>query len=277
MSLFRWTYTRRRRLALALLAAAAVAAPAGGSSTTKPRLKPIHIAITLLSPVTAAVVPRYGPSPVFDWLIKSTSAAPLHGSGRLEVSTTSDFAQSAIWRFECGYSAGDCIQHHQWLATSPYWYDEANSCDDVPAVGKCGALSKTLFWRVRYQPVGGKSWSSPTGRLQRSVTSDSTRPKVQAENGSAAYGVAARVLFWVSDDSGTTRDIVQIYDGGQVVFGMRTQWDSVNHTSLSYRYLDLPLPASIEPGTYRWCLTAQDQSDNRGTDCATYTITGSGA
>ena len=71
---------------------------------------------------------------------------------------------------------------------------------------------------------------------------------MKADPGSAQYGAPARVLFWVDDDSGVTRDIVQIYDGGKVVFGMRTEWNDVNTDDLSYRYLDLPLPTTIEPG-----------------------------
>jgi hypothetical protein len=250
-----------------LAAAAAISASGASGSTPAPR-----IAITLLGPTAGTVTPRYGPSPAFSWLINASGKAPLHGSGRLEVSTTASFAQMATWRFDCGYSPGDCVMHHQWPAVAPYWYDQANSCDDVPPVGSCNTLSKLLYWRVRYQPVGGKSWSSRTGIVRRSISSDTTAPKVQADPGSAQYGAPARVLFWVDDDSGVTRDIVQIYDGGKVIFGMRTEWNDVNTDDLSYRYLDLPLPTTIEPGTYRWCLTAQDRADNRATDCALYTI-----
>jgi len=230
-----------------------------------------NVAIQLVSPRSDSVVARYGPSPMFTWRISARGLPPPRGSGRLEVSTTRSFAQEAVYRFDCGYSPGDCVSHFRWPSGSPHWYDLANSCSDVPPEGSCGRLSTTLYWRVRFQPVGGRSYTSPIGILERSSPTDRTRPTVRAEAGSSDYGGPARMLFWAGDRSNVVRYVVQLYDSaGKMVFGARTDWRRI--TGNYYTYVDLPLPASVGPGSYKFCVTVIDQSDNDKTDCAPYAI-----
>ncbi len=227
----------------------------------------------LVSPANGSVVPRYGPSPLFRWRITEAGAAPASGSGRLEVSTAPSFAQSVIYSFDCGAAAGACPEKHRWPASQPYWYDLANSCSDVPPVGSCGGLSRTLYWRVRYEPAGAASSTSPVGVLERAVSADRTRPLVTTVPGSSRFGGTAAVTFFVSDGSGSVRDIVELEAGARVVFGVRTAWTAVARVRRSFRSIVLPLPPTIGAGRYRVCVTAQDQADNRATSCAAYTIT----
>jgi hypothetical protein len=230
------------------------------------------VSIQLVSPGSAAVVERYGSSPVFSWRIRARGLPPPKGSGRLEVSTTRSFAQEAIYRFDCGYSRGDCVPHFQWPNSSPHWYDLANSCSDVPPAGtNCGRLSTTLYWRVRFQPIGGRSYTSPIGILQRSAPADTRPPTARAEAGSSTYGSPARMLFHAGDRSGVVRFVVQLYNGSKMVFGARTDWRTI--TGLYYTYVDLPLPTGVGPGNYKFCVTVIDRSDNKKTDCAPYSIT----
>ena len=53
----------------------------------------------------------------------------------------------------------------------------------------------------------------------------------------------------------------------------RTDWRTISGNY--YTYVDLPLPTTVVPGAYRFCVTVFDQSDNSATDCAPYTITSS--
>lgn len=231
-----------------------------------------NVSIQLVSPGSGAVVQRYGPSPVFSWRISARGLPPPKGSGRLEVSTTRSFAQEAIYRFDCGYSPGDCVPHFRWPDSSPHWYDMANSCSDVPPAGtNCGSLSTTLYWRVRFEPVGGRSYTSPIGILQRSPPADTSPPTARAEAGSSTYGSPARMLFYAGDPSQVVRYVVQVYSGRSMVFGARTDWRTIS--GLYYTYVDLPLPTTVGPGTYKFCVTVIDRSDNKQTDCAPYSIT----
>jgi len=261
---------RLPRAALAgLLAAAAALCAVGGSNEAK---SIPNVAIQLVAPSSGSVVARYGASPVFAWRISARGLPPPKGSGRLEVSTTRSFAQEATYRFDCGYSPGDCVPHFRWPNASPHWYDMANSCSDVPPEGVCNGLSTTLYWRVRFQPAGGRSYTSPIGILQRAMPTDVTPPTARAEAGSSQYGGPARMLFWASDKSGVVRYVVQLYDiDGKMVFGARTDWRTI--TANYYTYVDLPLPETVEPGAYKFCVTVIDQSDNQATDCAPYSIT----
>jgi hypothetical protein len=259
---------------LAVLAAVALvptaAAPAAGASR---QAAGVSVRVLLVSPAGGTIVPRYGPSPLFRWRITESGRAPARGSGRLEVSTSPTFAQSAIYSFDCAAAAGGCPQAHRWPGTQPYWYDLANSCSDVPAVGSCRTLSRVLYWRVRYEPAGAASATSPVGVLERAVSSDRTPPAVKTVAGNSRVGATAAVEFLVSDGSGVVRDIVELESGASVVFGVRTAWTTVARTRQSFRFIVLPLPPTIGAGVYRVCVTAQDQADNRATDCAPYTIT----
>jgi hypothetical protein len=267
----------RSRAAIAALALAVcvlVAGPASGANH-KTRTAKFSVAIALLGPTNGTTVARYGASPTFSWKISLTGKPPARGSGRLEVSTSPSFNQSAVFRFDCGYTSGDCPSSYQWPNQTPFWYDQANSCSDVPPSGtNCGSLSTTLYWRVRYEPVGAKSYTSPVGVLQRSAPTDTRPPTVNALNGTSAYGSNATVYFHAGDNSGLVRDVVELYDSsGNVVFGVRTEWNTVPTSGQSYQYITLPLPPSIQAGTYKSCVTVVDQNDNRATDCAIYTIT----
>src|SRR5262249_28474129 len=196
----RGVYARLPRVAAGLLAVVAALAAAGASVEAKaiPGLS-----IELVSPARGSAVPRYGASPVFTWRISARGLPPPKGSGRLEVSTTRSFAQEAVYRFDCGYSPGDCVPHLQWPSSAPHWYDLANSCSDVPAVGSnCGSLSTTLYWRVRFEPVGARSYTSPIGVLRRSAPTDTTPPTAKAESGSSQYGGPAPLLLLAGDPSG---------------------------------------------------------------------------
>jgi hypothetical protein len=260
-----------RVVAASLFTAAAALCAVAGSQEAKTIP---NVSIQLVSPASGATIPRYGASPVFAWRLYAHGLPTPKGSGRLEVSTTRSFTQEAIYRFDCGYSPGDCVAHFQWPNSSPHWYDMANSCSDVPPEGSnCGSLSTTLYWRVRFQPVGARSYTSPIGILQRSAPTDTTPPTAQAQSGSSVYGGPARMLFWAGDKSGVVRYVVQLYDGSTMVFGARTDWQSI--VSPYYTYVDLPLPPTVEPGSYRFCVTVIDQSDNSTTDCAPYSITAS--
>jgi hypothetical protein len=261
---------RLPRAALVILLAAVVSLCAIGGSDGAKSIP--NLAIQLVAPAGGTVVPRYGSSPVFAWRINARGLPTPKGSGRLEVSTTRSFAQEAIYRFDCGYSPGDCVPHFQWPNTTPHWYDMANSCSDVPPVGLCNGLSTTLYWRVRFQPVGGRSYTSPIGILQRSTPTDVTPPTAQAQPGTSAYGDPAQMLFWASDRSNVVRYVVELYNGdGKVVDGARTDWRTI--AGNYYTYVDLPLPTTVGPGAYKFCVTVLDQSDNSATDCAPYTIT----
>jgi hypothetical protein len=261
--------------ALALLVAVALTSAAGPASgaKTRPKISAPKITIQLVSPAVGTVVPRYGGSPMFHWTIATMGLAPLHGSGRLEVSTSPTFDQMATARFDCGYSQGDCMTRFQWNNGSPHWYDLANSCADVPPVGDCSSPSRVLYWRVRYQPVGGRSYTSPTWMLRRATSPDTVAPVANADPGSAPYGQLARVTYSVDDGGGATRFVAELYDGSTVVFGARTDWNPARGFYKSF--WDLPLPADVGPGTYRWCFTVSDLADNSDTDCAPYTITSS--
>jgi len=258
------------RAAAGLVAAAAALAAVAGSGGAKaiPSLS-----IQLVSPTPGGVVPRYGASPVFKWRISARGLPAPKGSGRLEVSTTRTFTQEAIYRFDCGYSPGDCVPHFQWPDASPHWYDMANSCSDVPPEGSgCGSLSTVLYWRVRFQPVGAQTYTSAIGMLRRSAPTDSKAPTAKAEAGSSDYGGPARMLFWASDASNVVRYVVELYDSSkEMVFGARTDWRTISGNY--YTYVDLPIPPSIGPGSYTFCVTVVDQSDNHATDCAPYAIT----
>jgi hypothetical protein len=256
------------RIVVAGVVAAFVAFGSVGASTGAKAVP--NISIRLLAPISGTIVPRYGASPYFTWLITAHGQPPPKGSGRLEVSTTPTFSQEAILRFDCGYNPGDCVPHFQWPDSTPHWYDMANSCSDVPPVGNCLGVSKQLYWRVRFQPVGGRSYSSSIGVLQRSLSPDSVAPSVRAEGGSSDYGGPARMLFWAGDNTGLTRYVVQLYDGTKMVFGARTDWRS--GVGPYYTYVDLPIPPSVKPGGYRFCVTVIDQADNKKTDCAPYSI-----
>ena len=109
--------------------------------------------------------------------------------------------------------------------------------------------------------------------LERAVSADRARPLVTTVPGSSRFGGTAAVTFFVSDASGSVRDIVELEAGARVVFGVRTAWTAVARVRRSYRSIVLPLPPTIGAGRYRVCVTAQDQADNRATSCATYTIT----
>ena len=128
-----------------------------------------------------------------------------------------------------------------------------------------------LYWRVRFQPAGGRSYSSPIGMLQRSAPNDTRSPTAKAEAGSSDYGDPARILFWASDASNVVRYVVQLYEGRKMVFGARTDWRPIRGNY--YTYVDLRLPVGIGPGSYKFCVTVIDQSDNDTTDCARYAIT----
>jgi hypothetical protein len=208
---------------------------------------------------------------MFRWRISAPGGALLHGSGRLEVSTTPTFTQEAIMRFDCGYSPGDCVAHYRWGTTEPHWYDMANSCSDVPPVGNCNGISRTLYWRVRFEPVGGRSYSSPVGVLARAMSTDTVPPQTQAEPGTSPYGQPARVFFWVQEASGTARYVIQLYNGSKVIYGARTDWQhAVGHFET---YVDLPIPATIRAGLYHFCVTVVDQADLKASDCAPFAIT----
>ncbi len=267
----------RLRVAIAIGLIALLALPAGPASAAKQKVKTakFSVAISLLGPANGTTVVRYGASPDFAWRITLTGEPPARGSGRLEVSTSRSFAQSAVFRFDCGYSSGDCPTSYQWPNQTPYWYDQANSCSDVPPSGtNCSGLSTTLYWRVRYEPAGAKSYSSPVGVLQRSAPTDTKPPIVNTVVGSSPHGSNATVYFHAGDNSGLVRDIVELEDSaGNVVFGVRTEWNVVATGGTSYRYITLPLPLSVQAGTYKACVTVVDQNDNKATDCATYTIT----
>ena len=258
-----------RVVAAGMVAVAATLCLAGASNEAK---SIPNVAIQLVAPSSGSVVARYGASPVFAWRISARGLPPPKGSGRLEVSTTRSFAQEATYRFDCGYSPGDCVPHFRWPNASPHWYDMANSCSDVPPEGVCNGLSTTLYWRVRFQPVGGRSYTSPIGILQRSTPTDVTPPTAQAQPGTSAYGDPAQMLFWASDRSNVVRYVVELYNGdGKVVDGARTDWRTI--AGNYYTYVDLPLPTTVGPGAYKFCVTVLDQSDNSATDCAPYTIT----
>jgi hypothetical protein len=259
---------RRAAVSGALAVLAAFGAAAGSQEAkTIPSLS-----IQLVAPGPSTVVPRYGTSPVFTWKIDAHGLPTPKGSGRLELSTTRSFAQEAVYRFDCGYSAGDCVPHFRWPNVSPHWYDMANACSDVPPEGTgCGSLSTVLYWRVRFEPVGGRSYTSPIGVLSRSAPASTAPPTAKAEGGSSDYGGPARMLFWASDPSNLVRYVVQLYDGTKMVFGARTDWRTISGNY--YTYVDLPLPPSVGPGAYKFCVTVIDQSDNDATDCAPYSIT----
>ena len=255
-------------------AALALASPAAGPAALAKRERAGgQVRVLLVAPANGTVVPRYGPSPLFRWLITETGPPTVRGSGRLEVSTSPTFTQSAIFSFVCGAGAGACPQEHRWPASQPYWYDLANSCSDVPPVGSCGRLSRTLYWRVSYEWSGARSSSSPVGVLGRTLSPDRSPPAVTTVAGGSRLGGTAAVSFFVSDGSGIVRDIVELEAGARVVFGVRTAWTPVARSGRSYRYIVLPLPPTIGAGVYRVCVTAQDEADNRARDCAAYTIT----
>jgi hypothetical protein len=103
------------------------------------------------------------------------------------------------------------------------------------------------------------------------MPNDGRAPTARAEGGSSKHGHPARMLFRAGDDSGITRYVVQFYDGRKMVFGARTDWR--RGVGPSSTYVDLPLPASVGPGSYRFCVTVIDQADNQTTGCARYSIT----
>ena len=127
----------RSRAVIGILVFAALALPALPASGAKQKAHTakFSVAIALLGPTNNTTVARYGASPTFDWKITMTGRPPARGSGRLEVSTSPTFSQSAVFRFDCGYSPGDCPTSYQWPNQTPFWYDQANSCSDVPPVG----------------------------------------------------------------------------------------------------------------------------------------------
>jgi hypothetical protein len=230
-----------------------------------------RISIALVSPAGGSSLDRYAASPVFRWQIQTGGSAKLYGSGRLEVSTTPTFSKRVTARFDCGYSPGDCMTQFHWGDQRPFWYDQADPCSDIPADGNCGVPAPSLYWRVRYQPVGGKSWSSPIGVMHFASPSDTTPPAANALPSTSAYGAPAVFHFKASDNRETVRDEVQLYAGGTAIFGARTEWDQVGSTPERLMYQ--PLPTTIQAGTYKWCLTVFDLADNQDTDCSTYTIT----
>jgi hypothetical protein len=261
-----------KRVFFAVLALAVVTALAAGGGASGASKIP-SISIQLLGPATGISIPRYAASPVFQWRIEPRGAAHLYGSGRLEVSTTASFSKEVAARFDCGYSPGDCMTEYQWSNKWPFWYDQADPCSSIPPAGNCGTAPSTLYWRVRYQPVGGKSWSSPVGTLRFATPADSKPPTANALPSGSPYGQQGVFHFDAADNGGVIRDEVQLFDGNTVVFGARTDWDNVGITP--ERLMSEPFPTSIEPGTYRWCLTVFDFADNQASDCSTYTITAS--
>jgi hypothetical protein len=258
-----------RPVVWAALAAVALCALVSSAAPAATRKAP-RISIVLGAPGAGTLVARYGASPVFHWQIETPSGTTPWGSGRLEVSTTRTLAKEVVERFNCGYEPGDCPTQFQWKDVWPYWYDQSDPCSSIPAVGNCATPPPFLYWRVRFEPVGGRSYSSRVVTLRRPAPTDIQPPTANAIAGTSVYGATARFYFYATDNSGVTRNEIELYDGSQVVYGARTRWDTSDTTT--ERYMDVSLPTTVDPGAYRWCLTLFDYADNQATDCASYTV-----
>jgi hypothetical protein len=260
---------------LGLVALVALLLPAGiaeGRAKPKPRAKPVKISVTLAAPASGVLVPWYGASPRFQWQMKSSNPKQ-QGTIWLEVSTTPAFTQEVLQQFDCGYTPVPCTSSYQWKNTQPYWYDLADSCADLPPSGSCASPTRVFYWRVRFEPNGtAKKISSPVQSFRRTPPTDTKAPVANAVQGTAAYGAPTRFYYYARDNSGVTRMELELYNGRNVVYGARGDWDSSH--DLNERYIDVVLPTAIQIGSYTWCVTVYDYSGNDARDCAPYTITG---
>ncbi len=256
--------------AFVLIALLAIAVPAGGAAA-KTNPKAVHISVTLGAPAGGTQIRWYGASPVFQWQLKSSNPKQ-QGTIWLEVSNTPAFNQEVLQQFDCGYTPGPCTSSYQWKNQQPYWYDLADSCSDLPPSGTCAGPTTTFYWRVRFEPNGtANKISSAIGSFSRAAPADTRPPSATAVKGSSPYGSPTRFYYDASDRSGVTRMELELYDGTTVVYGARGQWDRSGDDD--ERYVDVPLPTAVGPGSYRWCITVYDYSGNHDTDCAPYTIT----
>src|SRR6185503_12879948 len=113
----------------------------------------------------------------------------------------------------------------------PYWYRESDGCTYIPPFGRCKdtiSTSGILYWRVTVSLAGQKrAIVSRVGKVRLVPGNDRRPPSARAEPGSARYRSVSRFYFFSSDDTGLTREHLDLYLGDDVVYRARDEWSRV--------------------------------------------------
>jgi hypothetical protein len=247
------------------LAAVALGQPV--AAATSPSLS-----ISLLAPAAGAAVPRGPSSPVFRWQISSPQPLDSQYTEALELSTDSSFTFGvAAEGFPCGLSGTGCATSYQWKQTN-YWYLESDGCNGIPPKGDCKnglSVSGVVYWRVWLRGPDGFVYS-PVRTFKLGIGADRQPPSVYAKPGGGRAGALSFFNYLVSDNSGQTRERLQLLAGGQVVFSGFGDWSAVRQGWPAQ--FQVHLPPTLQHGVYQWCVTGYDRAGNHATDCARYTV-----
>lgn len=129
------------------------------------------------------------------------------------------------------------------------------------------------YWRVSVS--GALTATSRTWMFMgvaARATPDRARPRVRAYPGAARRGRKAVFVARVADDRGEARMQVDLAYRNQPVFRTMTllkpvRWSVKQRFDSRFR-----LARSLQPGPYRFCVTAWDRTGNRAKSCARYAI-----
>jgi hypothetical protein len=135
------------------------------------------------------------------------------------------------------------------------------------------SLAGRHYWRVSL--TGAMTATSPTWMFQAvgaRVGPDRVRPRVRAYPGAASRGRKAVFVARVADDRGEARMQVDLAYRNQLVFRTMTLLKPVRWTVKQRFDSRVRLERSLQPGSYRLCVTAWDRTGNRARSCARYRV-----
>jgi hypothetical protein len=102
---------------------------------------------------------------------------------------------------------------------------------------------------------------------------DQAAPRVTALPSEGVHGQVARLRYRVRENSGMSREWAVVYQGSRRLGTVQGPLDEVDPSVLFY-FLRWRVPASLSPGSFRFCVTGQDSTGNRSRpSCARLTIT----
>ena len=236
--------SRLARLALTAVSCTALALGTAGSAEAAQT-------VVLLTPAdVSAVTLKPGTNITYRWLV-SWPDAPKKGTVAISWQLSSDpaFGTGQIAATEvhtCPARSYNC-----WSAFTPSRVYE----------------SKTYYWRVKFGDVYSDV-SSFTVKIP-----DRVKPKVRALSGNARRGKRAQFAVRASDDRGEVRfRATLLWRGGYTVLArsfpfVRAVWAK----PLTFRSAR-PLPASLRPGRYVFCVKVWDRAGNHARNCAPYRV-----
>jgi hypothetical protein len=133
-----------------------------------------------------------------------------------------------------------------------------------------------LIWFAGEYASGSQSWATTvtsmraTGGTPPPAPVDTTAPRVRAVTSSGSRGKIAHLRYRLWEDSGKTRDMVQVVAAGRRIATIRTSLAAV--TDGETYYVKWRVPAKIKTPA-RFCVTASDPSGNRSAQsCAGFRV-----